>query len=1162
MAATEQSRLGHPATLAEQLLSVRPMPTTARGAVNTAGPMHRFRASAASAPKGQTMTSDAALVVRAHDPRNDPGASAGPDAGHSPTSKSGVGFTSPAALAYRGKASGVADVTRYFPDIANLRIAARQELRYAVFPEWRDSQDVLHGFAADAVALDLLFSDGTRLSALHAVDQHGIALDPLTQHRGCALHPDQWNLVRVNLDRAIGRTVACVELRYVHTAPGTGIVQGWLDTVSIRETRPVPRRPVERVRTRQGSMSSPRVSRGNTVPAVVLPNAFVTGIPVTNADSYGWPYSWHADNRDDNRPAIQAFATSHLPSPWMGDRGAFQIMPVPTEGVPPDAPEDRALGFEHEAESAHPHCYRVHLDGGIDAELTAAEHTVLARFRFPIGTTHATIVFDQIEGRGGLRLPRPDAGRKDAVVTAYSDDALDGHGDRDPTPRAFLYAQLNRPAVAVGALAPKGRDACGEKEKERSARGWVRVALAADREVVVRLATSFIGVEQAAANLVSDGADASFETVCERAAAAWDDWIDRVRVDGASAEQQMQLATALYRVGMFPRRAHENLGTPESPKPHYASPFHRAGAATPEATGSRVLPGELSVDHGFWDVYRTAWPLYALLDPPRTSRLLDGFAEHYRAGGWSSRWAAPGPVDSMTGTSNDVVFAYAVDSGAPVRLGGRGHHLNLWDAYESALRNATVPSPRPSVGRKGIETSQFRGWVDTSIAEGLGWTLDGSINDTALAGLAAALLERIGAEHPRRDELETAAEFFTVRAGYHRNVFDPATGFYLGRHADGRFRAGPQDFDPAIWGHDYTETNGWGTAFSAPHDGAGLAQLLGGPQKLAERLDRFLSTPEHGDDSERGSYPSVIHEMTEARNQRLGMLALSNQPAHHIPFMALFAGRPDVAQDLVRTAVERLFVGGEIGQGWPGDEDNGEMSAWWVFAMLGLYPLVPARAGYVITSPLLPRAVIRLNGGAELVIEAPGADREHRYIAAVRVDGESWTSTFIPHARIAGGARIRIDLATTPQSWGRGAPDQPPSLTQDGRLPSRVRDLTPLRSRSVSSTGDPTVVLDDSSVSGSVRLKPEDWIQIDFDEPVRPRFYTVTPVAPGIHAWRWAVEQDGAWIAVERRSEQFRWERQTRPFRIEIQPARRWRLIAETPLDLAQLELLERSEAE
>lgn len=1084
----------------------------------------------------------------------------GPSAPHAATSRPGSGFASLAATPYAFGAGNLDVRGSVGADLLGHRIEPGSELCYVVLPEWHDAPD---GFAADAVALDLVFASGARLSDHAPVDQYGVIVEARAQHEGRTLHPDQWNLVRVDLNAVAGEVVSRVEVRVAdtRTTDRSTTLHGWIEVLGFQPIPVEAERPVERARTRQGSMSSPGLSRGNTAPTVAVPGGFVGGIPVTRADSGRWPYSWHADNRADNRPALQAFATSHLPSPWMGDRGVFHVMPALAAEAPTvisTSREGRALGFSHDGEVGRPHDYHVHLDGGILGEMTATDHTILLRFTFPPGAREGVLIFDQIGRLGELRLPEPDPISPDATLTAFTDNGAAAQADRDAAPRAYLHAHLDRPVVSAS---PRRRWFRGTAAP--SSIGWVRVALDASHTVTVRLATSFIGTAQAARNLVLDGADADFDTVRERAAELWDAWIGRVDLPHASIEQRAMMATALYRVGLFPSRMHENLGTAEQAQPHYVSPFHPVAGSDADRTGARVVPGELSVNHGFWDTYRTAWPLYALLDPALTARMLDGFVEHYRSAGWTSRWAAPGPIDSMTGTSNDIVLADAVAAGVPTRVDDRSgpadHRLDLWSAFDSAVRNATSLPPRSLVGRKGLATAPYRGWVDTSVPEGLSWTLDGAINDLAVARLAEALQDRVSADHPRREELDAAVAYFTARATSYSNVFDTRIGFFVGRDPQGRFRLDPDRYDPRVWGYDYTETNGWGTAFTVPHDGAGLAALHGGRAALGRKLEQFFATPEAGDDTVSGSYSGVIHEMVEARNIRAGQWAPSNQPAHHIPFMALFAGRPDIAQDAVRTAVERMFTGGEIGQGWPGDEDNGEMAAWWVFAALGLYPLVPGTAGYVLVAPSVTDARVRLgDGGAVLTISAPAADRTHRFIRSVRLNGEPWHRTFVPHTLLADGATISFELSAEPEPWGTAVEAEPPSLTASGESPKVLHDLTSGATVRASSgaVGEATRATDDDASTPGLVVGAGEWIEVSLPTDEVPELLTLTLGAPGDHRFRLECLIDGEWQVALDADATFRWSSQLRPFVLPACRSRTWRLLARSTLEIRQLELL------
>lgn len=1011
---------------------------------------------------------------------------------------------------------------------------------YAAFPRFEEgTEDVRDAWAATAVTLDLRFDDGSRLSQAGLTDQHGVDLTPEAQYLSRTLYADQWNLKTVDLERFTGRRVTAVEV--VTGLPESdrgravtgGLIRGYLDEITIRPRAARPTEPIGWVRTTRGTHSSGDFSRGNNAPIVGIPHGFVFGIPSTDAGNARWPYSWHQHNRDDNRPSIEAFSTSHIPSPWIGDRNVFQIMPSADVAGSADRAE-RALGFDHSDESDGPHLYRLVLDGGMTVEMTAGARSLLLRFSFPGDA--GSIIFDQIDNAGRLFLPSGDG-----AVTGW----VDGVGS---IPRMYVYATVDRPIAAASMEGhPERPDVLGRIELE----------LDESRQAILRLGTSFLSVDQAKHNLESDAPEAtSFDDVVAATRLLWAEKLGCVEVDaGATADQLTTLYSNLYRLFLYPNDAAEEI--PGSGQ-HYASPFSPAtGEHTDVATGSAVVAGPLTVNNGFWDTYRTCWPALTLIDPERAGVLIDGLVQHYRDGGWTSRWTAPGPVDVMTGTTTDTVFADAMIKSVP--------GFNQLDAWDSALKNATVPSPDLRVGRKGMSTSVFRGYVDIETPEGMSWTLDAAINDYGLMVMARCLLESLPDEHPRKGELAASERYFAGRAARYALVFDERVGFFQGRTPDGGWRLDASEYDPRTWGHDYTETNGWGTAFTVPHDGEGLASLHGGRQGLEDKLDAFFAEPETGLDEFHGSYGFRIHEMVEARDVRMGMLGLSNQPAHHIPYMYLFTGAHHKTQAIVRDSLSRLFVGSEIGQGYPGDEDNGEMSTWHTFSSLGFYPLTVASGHYALTSPLYRRASLRLATGAVITVEAPSNSPENVYIQSLTVNGKPWNEVTIAHDVLAAGAHLVFDLGPVPSRWAEGS--VPPSLTAAGEHPSPCLDATdPEESASRAGGSSPGAerVFDDSSATESLDMIPGDWVSWEFATPVAVELYTVTLSAPtdGLFSGGWTLEGsvDGQkWeVLDECREEAFRWSTQTRPFLIDRPRAvHRYRLTASTGIRLDQLELME-----
>ncbi|MGN8049255.1 GH92 family glycosyl hydrolase [Curtobacterium sp. 22159] len=985
---------------------------------------------------------------------------------------------------------GDTTVEAIVPEHAGRTIAVGDELSWVWFPERTlpegrsepTEDDLRHFWDATAFALDVVFTDGSRLSSAAddgARDQYGDVVTPAAQDAARKQWVDQWNRRAVDLTPFAGRVVDRLEAR-LGSAPDPSdddgerpALRGWLDSVRIGPARPTPATPLDHVRTTRGTQASARFSRGNNAPLVALPHGGVFGLPMTDASSNRWPYAYQEHDRPDTggrlRPAIQAFATSHIPSPWMGDRGVFQVMPSPHVDPDPDR-SARALGFDHDHEHDGPHRYRVDLDAGVTAEMTAGEFALGFRF-----TGVRSVVLDHHGRVSGASVSIDDG-------TAVVDVELD---DRPGTPPHFVHVRI--------AGAREDHTTCADG----LLRGWVTVDGPATD---VLLGISTVSLEDARANLAAAG---TFDAVRARAEQEWTEKLATLTFEGATPDQLTSLYSGLHRLFLYPNRAGETALTG---KPHHRSPY---GAVQSEPIrdepGPEIVDGPFTTTNGFWDTYRTAWPLLALLTPDTAGELAQGFVEHHHDGGWTPRWSAPGAEDCMTGTTSDTVFADLAAKGVT--------GFDLAEAYRSALRNATVPPRDERVGRKGSLPGAFRGHVDTATHEGMSWTLDAAVNDWGLAVMAGLLASRATTPEDL-GRYEAEAEWFSRRSLQYRNVFDAERGFFIGRDPDGSWRVG-SEFDPRDWGDDYTETNAWGTAFTAPHDGVGVVDLHGGPARFDAALDTFFATPETGATVHSGSYGFPIHEMTEARDVRMGMLGLSNQPAHHIPFFPMFTGHHDDAHRIVRECLERLFVGSDLGQGYPGDEDNGEMSAWYVFATIGLYPLAPATGSYVLVPPSVRRTVLQQPGGAPTVIEVADGSTGP-YIASVTVDGSPWESISIPHPVVVAATRIEFTLSDTPQGWA--ADTRPVSASEVHGYRDTPVDLLPVGPSPLSDDTGRTVT---ALAAGTT---------VSFEVAPRPSsLYTVTVEAPGTYSWD--VENGDTRVAVQ--DAVFDWPGQTRVFRLQ-----------------------------
>ena len=1030
-----------------------------------------------------------------------------------------AGYSGARALRYASDGAG--GRVQLFP--VDIVIGDNTTLSWKVLPELVDG----NADASTGVSLDLLLDDGRRVSSLALRDNHGVRLGAAAQAQSKTLYPQQWAHKAVRLGELKGRRIKAIELD-LQAASGAS---GWLDDIAIGEQpRFAAARPSDYVLTTRGTQANGNFSRGNNIPATAMPHGFNFWTPATDASTLSWLYRWNEQNGLDNRPRLQALSLSHQPSPWMGDRQTFQVMPSNTQGRPEADRARRALSFSHDQEVARAHTYRVDFDNGIRAEIAPSERAAIFRFRFP-REGDANLLFDNVDQRGGLTL---DAATQ--TLRGYTDTRS---GLSNGAARMFVFARFDQ----------RWRDS-GLIETGRPT-GYVKFS-ADNGEVRMRIATSLISVEQAQRNLDLEIGTAGFDAVRERAQAAWDKELGRVKVQGASDDQLTTIYSNLYRLFLYPNVAHENVGSAKKPDWRHAD---QSGWSINNAVGDAlrtstpVLAGKTYVNNGFWDTFRTTWPAYSLLAPKRTGEMIDGFLQQYRDGGWVARWSSPGYADLMVGTSSDVAFADAWLKGV------RG--FDPHQAYEAALKNATAVPPVSNVGRKGLSRSMYRGYADSSVHEGLSWTLEGALNDFGLAQMGRALAQ--DDKNPARARrYRDEAEYFQARAADYVNLYDPATGFFRGRDAKGQQQPAAS-FEPRQWGGDYTEANAWNFAFTVPHDAEGLATLMGGRDALAKRLDAFFTTPETAERKFAGSYKQVIHEMTEARDVRMGMYAHSNQPSHHIPWMYVAAGQPWKTQRITREAVRRLYLGSEIGQGYAGDEDNGEMSAWYTFAMLGLYPLRMGAPEYVIGAPAFERTEVRLDSGRTLTVIARGNSPDNIYVQSLKVNGKPWTKPWIRHADIAAGATMEFVMGSAPSAWGSDAGGLPESMTAPGRKPAVLRDQI----AQVSVDGAAAEALADNDASTSQSLQGRAVIGFAFTDATAASYYTITggKIPAGKLAWTLEGRSgSGNWAVLDqRREEAFAWEKQLRPFRI-AKPGKyreyRLRLENGAAVELAEIELL------
>ncbi|WP_286345343.1 GH92 family glycosyl hydrolase [Frondihabitans sucicola] len=1029
----------------------------------------------------------------------------GPAAG--PNLKKGQGFTGLASLRYAGEhvADGAASATNVLYDDLKLKVGRATQLSYKIFPELGGDLQ----YPATYAAVDLQLSNGDLVSASKygLVDGHGDGISAQAQGKSKILYADQWNSVKIDLGKLQGKTITKVLFTYDNpSGKAATSFQGYLDDIAVADAPKASTKDglVSYVDTRRGTNSSGSFSRGNNIPAAALPNGFNFWTPMTDASSQTWLYNYASTNDANNLPTLQGIGVSHEPSPWMGDRNQLAILPaVPgAAGAAPDATlSKRALEFSHDDEIARPDLYSVTFTNGMTASVTPTDHAAVMKFTFTRDS--GSVLVDQVAGTSGLTVAA------DGTVSGWVDG---GSGLSTGASRMFVTGRFDQKPVTNGAAA-------GNRTSAR----YATFDTSKHKTVELRLATSFISSAQAVNNLDQEVTGKSFASVHDAAVKAWNSRLGVIKLGGATADQLATTYGSLYRLNMYPNSQFENTGTTKKPVYEYASPVAKQiGTATATTTNAQVKKGKVYVNNGFWDTYRTAWPAYSMLYPKLAGELMDGFVQQYKDAGWIARWSSPGYADLMTGTSSDVAFADAYIKGVSTS--------DALSAYDAALKNATVLPPNSGVGRKGLDTSIFLGYTADTTGESVSWALEGYINDYGIGQMAAKLATDPKVPAARKPQLKEESTYFLAQAKQYVELFDPSIGFFQAKNADGTFQQKAADYDPESWGGAYTETDGWNFAFHAPFDVAGLASLYGGSDGLVKKLDQFFATPETA--TKPGGYGGTIHEMLEARDVRMGQLGMSNQPSHHIPYLYAAAGAPSKTQAAVREITRRLYVGSDIGQGYPGDEDNGEMSSWFLFSSLGFYPLAMASDTYTIGSPLFTHAVVSPLGGHRLTIEAPNNSASNVYIKGATLNGHRLPTTTLSADAVAKGGTLRFEMTSTPSTWGAVAP-------KAEKTPVPLVDATKAGNGSVTSNDgtDLAALTDDDSTSSVTFATSDPAISFESDAgPATVTSYTLTNGATGSSPTAWKLEgsSDGKkWITVDQRKGQtWPWQTQTRPFEI------------------------------
>lgn len=728
--------------------------------------------------------------------------------------------------------------------------------------------------------------------------------------------------------------------------------------------------PVDYVSTLVGTHSSYKLSTGNTYPAIALPWGMNFWTPQTGKMGDGWAYTYDADR-------IRGFKETHQPSPWINDYGQVALMPV--TGAPVFDEDKRASWFSHKAETATPYYYKVYLaDHDVTTEITPTERAAYFRFTFP-DSEHSYVVVDGFD-QGSYMKVIPSENKIVGYTTKNSGGVPENF-------KNYFVMEFSKPFTYTATVSDSTIDTSKLEVKTDHAGAIVGFATRRGEQVLVRVASSFISPEQAEANLKELGLR-SFEEVKQAGRQRWNEVLGRIEVKDDNLDNLRTFYSCLYRSVLFPRSFYE-IGA--DGKPVHYSPYN-----------GQVLPGYMFTDTGFWDTFRCLFPLLNLLYPSVNEKIQAGLVCAYNESGFLPEWASPGHRGCMVGNNSASVVADAYLKGL------RGYDIEtLWKAVVHGA-NSVHPTVS-STGRLGYEYYNKLGYVpyDVKINESAARTLEYAYDDWCIYQLGLKLGKS-------KKELKP----FARRALNYRNLFDKTYKLMRGRNQDGSFQS---PFNPLKWGDAFTEGNSWHYTWSVFHDPQGLIDLMGGREMFCHMLDSVFSVPPVFDES---YYGQVIHEIREMQIMNMGNYAHGNQPIQHMIYLYDYAGQPWKAQYWLRQVMDRMYNAQP--DGYCGDEDNGQTSAWYVFSALGFYPVCPGTDQYVLGAPLFKQAVLHLENGKTVTIDAPANSKDNFYVGRLTVDGKDYEKNYLTHSQLLDGAQINFEMVAQPNKQRATAPEDAP----------------------------------------------------------------------------------------------------------------------------------------
>ena len=639
----------------------------------------------------------------------------------------------------------------------------------------------------------------------------------------------------------------------------------------------------------------------------------------------------------------------------------------------------RASWFAHKGETAKAYYYKVYLaEYDIVTEMSPTERAVMFRFTFP-DNEHSYIAVDAFDNGSYVKIDKANN-----RIIGYS---TRNSGGVPANFKNYFVIEFDKPFTYQATVADSVLQENGTEQQADHAGAIIGFSTRKGEVVHARVASSFISYEQAEQNLKELGND-SFDALVQKGKDAWNEVLGRIEVDGGNLDQYRTFYSCLYRSLLFPRKFYEI--DKNGQVVHY-SPYN-----------GEVLPGYMYTDTGFWDTFRCLFPLLNLMYPSVNKEIQEGLINTYKESGFFPEWASPGHRGCMVGNNSASILVDAYLKGVKVE--------DVETLYKGLIYGTEHVHPEvSSTGRLGHEYYNKLGYVpyDVDIKENAARTLEYAYDDWCIYQLAKQL------DRPKKE-----VKLFAKRAMNYKNLFDPESKLMRGKNADGTFQS---PFSPLKWGDAFTEGNSWHYSWSVFHDPQGLIDLMGGDDVFVSMMDSVFSVPPVFDDS---YYGFPIHEIREMTVMNMGNYAHGNQPVQHMIYLYNYAKQPWKAQYWLRQVMDRMYT--PTSDGYCGDEDNGQTSAWYVFSALGFYPVCPGTDQYVLGAPLFKKATLHFENGKTLVIDAPENSDTNIYMENMKVNGQEYTKNYITHSTLQNGGTVEISMGSQPNKSRGVAPEDAP----------------------------------------------------------------------------------------------------------------------------------------